>query len=260
MVIPNRVKTALESGKIQIGTWVTTLGVPQLPVILASAGFDFIYLDMEHSSFSIETIGRMCAAALGRGLVPIVRPPAKEPHLLTRPLEAGALGLLIPHVDTADEARAAVTATKFPPMGERGFNVQTVHTGFATADPQEFARASNTATLLIVQIESDQGIRNVDGILAVDGIDGAVVGRGDLSADLGLFGQTKHPEVIRRVEAMIQACHNRKKFAGLLVPDLTSAKEWIDKGIRLVPFSNDVTLLMSAAAKAIAEIRTYERA
>ena len=260
MMISNRVKAALESGKIQIGTWVTTLGVPQLPVILASAGLDFIYLDMEHSSFSIETIGGMCAAALGRGLVPIVRPPAKEPHLLTRPLESGALGLLIPHVDTADEAKAAVRATKFPPMGERGFNVQTVHTGFVMADPQEFARASNAATLLIVQIESDQGIRNLDEILGVDGIDGAVVGRGDLSADLGLFGQTKHPEVVRRVEAMIRACRTHKKFAGLLVPDLASAKEWIDKGIRLVPFSNDVTLLMSAVAKAITEIRTYEHA
>lgn len=153
-MISNRVKTALESGKIQIGTWVTTLGTPQLPYVLASAGFDFIYLDMEHSSFSIETIGGMCVAALGRGLVPIVRPPAKEPHLLTRPLEAGALGLLIPHVDTEEEAQAAVKAIKLPPTGERGFNVQTVHTGYAIVDPQQFAQASNAATLLIVQIES----------------------------------------------------------------------------------------------------------
>jgi 2-keto-3-deoxy-L-rhamnonate aldolase RhmA len=257
MMISNRVKVALESGKVQIGTWVTTLGVPQVPVILASAGFDFIYLDMEHSCFSIETIGGMCASALARGLVPIVRPPAKEPHLLTRPLVAGALGLLIPHVDTPEEARAAVKATKFPPMGERGFNVQTVHTGFTMPDPQEFAKASNAAIFLIVQIESDEGIRNLDAILAVEGIDGAVVGRGDLSADLGLLGQTKHPEVVRRVEAMIKTCRTHKKFSGLLVPDLASAKEWIDKGIRLVPFSNDVTLLMSAGAKAIAEIRTY---
>ncbi len=256
-MISNRVKAALQAGQVQIGTWVTTLGVPQIPVILASAGFDFVYLDMEHSCFSIETIGGMCAAALSRGVVPIVRPPAKEPHLLTRPLEAGALGLLIPHVDTPAEARAAVKATKFPPMGERGFNVQTVHTGFTMPNPHAFAEASNAAILLIVQIESDEGIRNLDSILAVDGIDGAVVGRGDLSADLGLFGQTKHPEVVRRVEAMIDACRKRKKFSGLLVPDLASAKEWIDKGIRLVPFSNDVTLLISAAAKAITEIRTY---
>jgi 2-keto-3-deoxy-L-rhamnonate aldolase RhmA len=223
---------------------------------LASAGFDFIYLDMEHSSFSIETIGSLCAAALARDLVPIVRPPAKEPHLLTRPLEAGALGLLIPHVDTAEEAKAAVRATKFPPMGDRGFNVQTVHTAFAPAEAKEFARACNAETLLIVQIESRQGIRNLDRILAVEGIDGAVVGRGDLSADLGLFGETKHPQVTRRVEAMIRACQKRRKIPGLLVPDLKSAKEWIDKGIRLVPFSNEITLLMSAGASAVKEIRT----
>ncbi len=257
MQIANRVKTALENGQVQVGTWVTTLGVPQLPVILASAGFDFVYLDMEHSTFSIETIACLCTAALAHDVVPIVRPPAKDPHLLSRPLEAGALGLLIPHVETAKEAAAAVKAAKFPPVGERGFNVQTLHTGFTIPDPQDFARACNAATLLIVQIESDQGVRALDQILGVDGIDGAVVGRGDLSADLGLFGQNKHPEVIRRVEAMIEACCRQKKFAGLLVPDAASAREWIQKGIRLVPLANEVTLLMSAAAKAITEIRAH---
>jgi 2-keto-3-deoxy-L-rhamnonate aldolase RhmA len=259
-MISNRVKTALQNGQIQVGTWVTTLGTPQLPYVLASAGFDFVYLDMEHSAFSIETIGQMCAAALGRGLVPIVRPPAKEPHLLTRSLEAGALGVLVPHVDTEEEALAAVRAIKFPPAGQRGFNVQSVHTGYAIVNPQEFAQASNAATLVIVQIESDQGIRNLDQILAVQGIDGAVVGRGDLSADLRLFGRTRHPEVVRRVEAMIDACYRHKKVAGLLVSDLAEAKEWIDKGIRLVPFSNEITLLLAAASQAIGEIRSYGRA
>ncbi|HEX7549934.1 MAG TPA: aldolase/citrate lyase family protein [Candidatus Methylomirabilis sp.] len=252
---PNQVKRALQEGQVQIGTWVTTLRSPQLLQILRSAGFDFIYIDMEHSDFSIETVGDLCSAALAHGLIPIVRPPAKDAHLLTRPLEVGAMGLLLPHVDTAQEARDAVCAVKFPPLGKRGFNVRTVHTAFLAADPKKYARAANEETLLIVQIESRHGVRNLDAILAVDGVDGAVIGRGDLSADLGVMGEWDHPEVIRGVETMIRACRRRKKIPGLLVPDVRSAEYWIGKGIRLVPYSNEVTLLMAAAAAGIGAIR-----
>jgi 2-keto-3-deoxy-L-rhamnonate aldolase RhmA len=252
---PNQVKRALQEGQVQIGTWVTTLRSPQIPQILRSAGFDFIYIDMEHSDFSIETVGDLCAGALAVGLIPIVRPPAKEAHLLTRPLEVGAMGLLLPHVETAQEARDAVCAVKFPPKGKRGYNVRTVHTGFLGADPKTYARAVNEETLLIAQIESRRGVRNLDAILAVDGLDGAVIGRGDLSTDLGVMGEWDHPEVLRGVEAMIQACQRRKKIPGLLVPDVRAAEYWIGKGIRLVPYSNEVTLLLSAATAGIGAIR-----
>lgn len=256
---PNRVKRALQEGQVQVGTWVTVIRTPHLATILATAGFDFIYIDMEHSSFSIETVGELCHAAQAAGLVPIVRPPAKDPHLLTRPLESGAMGLLIPHVDTREEAEAAARAVRFPPLGERGFNVQTIHSGFANGSAEEYARTTHEETLLIVQIESDRGINNLDEILSVPGIDGAVVGRGDLSADLGLIGQTNHPEVVRRVEAMIDACARHGKISGLLVPDVASATEWIARGIRLVPYSNEVNILMNAASKAIGEIRAVTK-
>jgi 2-keto-3-deoxy-L-rhamnonate aldolase RhmA len=252
---PNQVKRALQQDQVQIGTWVTTLRSPQLPQMLRSAGFDFIYVDMEHSDFSIETVGDLCAAALACGLVPIVRPPAKEAHLLTRPLEVGAMGLLLPHVDTATEARDAVRAVKFPPHGQRGYNVRTVHTAFLAADPKAHARAVNEETLLLAQIESRRGLRNLDAILAVDGLDGAVIGRGDLSTDLGVMGEWNHPAVIRGVEALVRACRRCKKIPGLLVPDVDSAEYWIRKGIRLVPYSNEVTLLMGAATAGVKAIR-----
>jgi 2-keto-3-deoxy-L-rhamnonate aldolase RhmA len=113
----------------------------------------------------------------------------------------------------------------------------------------------NEETLLIAQIESRRGVRNLDAILAVDGVDGAVIGRGDLSTDLGVMGEWNHPAVIRGVERMIRACHRRKKIPGLLVPDVRSAEYWIGKGIRLVPYSNEVTLLITAAAAGVASIR-----
>jgi 4-hydroxy-2-oxoheptanedioate aldolase len=256
---PNKVKRALMNGEVQVGTWVNVLRTPQITQMLATAGFDFMYIDMEHSSLSIETVGDLCYAALAAGLVPIVRPSGKDPHLLTRPLDNGAMGLLIPHVDTGAEAEAVVTAIHFPPLGERGMNLMGVHTGYGRADGDAYVKATHAETLLLVQIESDRGIGNLDEILKVDGVDGAVIGRADLSTDLGLPGQTNHPEVVRRVEMMIAACQRRGKIPGLLVQDVASAKEWIAKGIRLVPYANEVSLLINAAARAIGEIRSFAK-
>ena len=158
---PNKVKHALNRGEVQIGTWINTLPNPRVVQMMSAAGFEFIYIDMEHSSFSIETVGDLCFTALSVGLVPIVRPPAKEPQLLSRPLDSGAMGLLIPHVDTEVEAGDVVRAIKYPPLGERGLSLRGVHTGFSKCDGQEYVKATNEETLLIVQIESDKGIRTL---------------------------------------------------------------------------------------------------
>ena len=252
---PNRVKRALVEGQVQVGTWVNTLATPKITQILATAGFDFIYIDMEHSGFSIETVTDLCFAALSLGLVPIVRPPAKDAHLLSRPLDGGAMGLLVPHVDTPEEARAVIQAVKYPPWGERGLNLRGVHTGFGQGKGEEYTRAMNAETLVLVQIESGQGLRNIDEILSIEGIDGAVIGRGDLSIDLGVAGQTEHPEVLKGVERMIAACRRHNKIPGLLVQNVASAKEWIARGIRLVPYSNEVAMLMNTASDAVEQIR-----
>lgn len=255
----NKVKRALMNGEVQIGTWVNVIRTPQITQMLATAGFDFMYVDMEHSCLSIETVGDLCYAALAAGLVPIVRPSGKDSHLLTRPLDNGAMGLLIPHVDTREEAESVAKAVRFPPLGERGMNLLGVHTNFSKADGEAYVKSTHAETLLLVQIESDRGIRNLDEILSVDGIDGAVIGRADLSTDLGLPGQTNHPEVVKRVEMMIAACQRHGKIPGLLVQDVASAKEWIAKGIRLVPYSNDINLLMNAASSAIGQIRSFAK-
>ena len=253
----NNVKRALMKGHVQIGTWVNTFSTPHITQVLASAGFDFIYIDMEHSSFSIETVGELCFSALVMGLTPIVRPPSKDAHLLSRPLDAGAMGLLIPHVDTPEEALAIVQAVKYPPLGNRGINLRGVPTGFTPVDGKHFIETMNEEILIVVQLESKQAIQNLDEILSVQGIDGAVIGRGDLSTDMGYPGRTNHPEVLRSVELMIDACQRHHKIPGLLVQDLDSAKTWIAKGIRLVPYSNEVAMLMHTAAHAVSQIRAF---
>ena len=132
-----------------------------------------------------------------------------------------------------------------------------MHTGFGRANGDEYVKSTHAETLLLVQLESDMGIRNLDQILSVDAVDGAVIGRADLSTDLGLPGQTNHPEVVKRVETMIEACQRHRKIPGLLVQDVASAKEWIAKGIRLVPYSNEASLLINAGTRAVGEIRSF---
>jgi 2-keto-3-deoxy-L-rhamnonate aldolase RhmA len=250
----NRVKRAAQAGEVQIGTWIHTLGSPQLPQVLASAGFDFVYIDMEHSSFSIETVGRLCATALYAGLTPLVRPPGPGHNLLSRPVDNGAMGILMPHVDNVAAAQAAVRAVKFPPLGDRGSQPPNQHTDFRSFAAPEYMAEANEHTMVMVQIESREGVANLDAILATDGVDGAVVGRGDLAAELGVAGRD-HPEVISAVDTLLAACERHGKIPGLLVQQVDEARAWIEKGVRMIAFASETIILRNAAQAAIEAIR-----
>ena len=251
----NRMKRKLANGEFVIGTWIRNLRSSYLVHMIAQNGFDFVYIDMEHSSMDLGTVADLCFAAQLSGIVPIVRPSGKLPHLVSKPLDCGAMGLLIPHVDTAEEAREVVRHAKYHPLGERGMNLAGIHTGFSAPDGQHFIDTMNREIILIVQLESKMGIDNIDAILAVEGIDGAVIGRSDLSQDLNVAGQTNHPQVIACVERMIEACKTHGAYSGLLTKDVKSARQWIGKGIQIVPVGNATGLLMKAYKEIVAGLR-----
>lgn len=250
----NNVKQALLQGEVCVGTWIHTLGARQLPQVLATAGFDYVVIDMEHSAFSLQTVSEMCQAALSVGIVPIVRPPGKAHHLISRPLDNGALGVLIPHVDTAEQAEAAVRAVKFPPAGERGSQPPNYLSAFAKVDAREYMAEANEQTMVMVQIESLQAIDNLDEILSVPGVDGSTLGRGDLAAELGISNR-EDPDVLAAVEAMINACNRHGKIPGLLVQQVDDAKAWIERGVRYVTYASEVLMMRNAAQAALGEIR-----
>ncbi|HET6152107.1 MAG TPA: aldolase/citrate lyase family protein [Marmoricola sp.] len=251
----NAVKAALARGEVQVGTWLHTLGMPQTIQVLATAGFDFVYIDMEHSAFSIETVAGMCAAGLHAGIVPLVRPTAHEFHLVSRPLDNGALGVLMPHVDTGEDAAAAVRSALFVPDGDRGSQPTSNHMDFAAVDVAEHMRRFNEECLVIVQIESRIALDNLDAILATPGVDGATVGRGDLAIDLGHPGERDHPEVTQAVHDTIAACRRHGKAPALLVFDPDDAATWIKAGVRMVAYSSELVLLREAARSALADVR-----
>jgi len=244
----------LKNGGHVFGTWINAIRTPYLSQIFANAGFDFIYIDMEHGNFNMETVADMCSHALFADIIPIVRPASKEPSMMTRPLDNGAMGLLIPHVDSKEEAEKVIQAVKYPPIGNRGFSRQGIHTNFIKMSGKDFTTWANSNQIIIIQIESQSGIDEIDNILSVEGINGAVVGRGDLSQSIGLTGQTEHPEVIKRVEMVIDACIRHSVYPGLLVNDIQSAKQWINKGIKIVPYSSEINILINEGTRIIREL------
>jgi len=255
MLKENLMKRKLKNGEVVIGTWILGLRTPYITKMIANAGFDYIQIDMEHSGMSMETVADLCFAASLSGIVPVVRPSGKTHYLVSRPLDCGALGLLIPHVDTPEEAEAIVRWAKYPPLGERGAMLLGLPAGFEKRDCQEFVNTTNEETFISVQIESRKAIENIDQILSVKGIDAAVIGRGDMALDLGFPGQEMHPQVIEYYERLVDACQRHGKIPCMMVPDMETAAYWIQRGVRHVTFGTEFTILMNTYQESAEKLR-----
>jgi 2-keto-3-deoxy-L-rhamnonate aldolase RhmA len=251
----NRVKAALLDGQVQVGTWLHALSGAELPQLLATSGFDYVNIDMEHSSFSIKAVGDLCLSAQQAGIVPLVRPPERQHHMMSRPVDNGALGIYAPHVDTVSDAQGVVDAVKFPPLGHRGSQPPSINTAFRSFDAGEYMAAANAETMIIVQLESRVAVKNMDAILALPGVDGAVIGRGDLAADLGLGGQRKHAAIDRAVEDLVAACGRHGTIPGLMVLDIDDGIAWIDRGVRMLTYASEMLMLRNAGSEAVGRLR-----
>src|ERR1700679_4276296 len=192
-ILRNHVKEKLARGEVVASMTVRLTRGIEIAQIAKTAGFDSLYVDMEHSSFSLETTGQICMAALAAGITPLVRVPGVAE--VSRVLDAGALGVIAPHVRSAADAKAYVTAAKFPPLGERSAAGPLPHFQYRSFPAAEADAALNAATLLMVQFESDEALAKADEIAAVEGVDMVMIGTNDLLADWGIPGQFEHPRV-----------------------------------------------------------------
>ena len=257
MIKENRVKRALRAGGVAIGTMVSHVRTPSIAVMLKAAGFDYFFLDSEHGAFHLETIQDICLVAREAGIVPILRVPGLDDAYLFRPLDAGVMGLLCPHVETADQAHHIVRATKYYPLGERGMSLRNVHTSFMRGKGDEVTRRLNEETLIAVQVETAKGVDNIDAIVAVEGVDAVYVGPNDLSQTVGVPGQIHHPEVTVRIERVIEACNRAGVAPGLHTYDVESAQAWLAKGIRFLGYSGDSSFIVDTGAKVVGDLRTF---
>lgn len=261
METPTRPSSALlktmNSGGLAVGMVVRILRGVEIAAIAKSAGFDCLYIDLEHCSFSLETVSQISIAATALGVTPLVRVPGKDKGFIGRTLEAGAQGIIVPHVETRAEAEMVVEAARFPPAGDRSLLATNAHTLFRGGPAAETMRAMDEATMVSCMIESVQAVENADDIAAVPGCDMLLVGANDLCNSLGIPGQLDHPSLRDAYRHVADVCRARGKHLGVgglnTRPDI--AKEMIAMGGRYVSAGSDTGFLMAAAIAAAQTFR-----
>ncbi|NLP42810.1 MAG: hypothetical protein GX348_11655 [Veillonellaceae bacterium] len=223
--------------------------------MLGYGGFDFIIIDTEHSLNGIHNLAGLIRAAEVTGIVPIVRVMENKPALITKVLDSGAGGVLIPRVNTPEQAALAVKAAKYGPQGERGLAgiVRAAHYGFTPL--KEYTAAQNSNSLVIVQIEDIAALDKVDEILAVEGVDGIFVGPADLSQSMGISGEFDNPEFKKVVKDVIRRGSQSGKITGIFSPTVKDAKLWQREGANFLAVGSDTMLFAQAVRTTIASMK-----
>ena len=240
----NRFKHAILSGQKQIGLW-SHLCSHISTEILAHCGFDWLVLDMEHSPNELPDILSQLQAMNGGSATPVVRVPWNDAVTFKRLLDIGVQSFLVPYVQTAEEARQAVAATRYPPHGVRGYAGAPRASGYGRI--KDYAHRCADEMCLLLQIETVEGLNNLEAIAAVDGVSGIFIGPGDLSAALGHLGNPKHPDVLKTIDEAIARIRACGKAPGILTGDESLAKHYVAQGCLFVAVGADQNLLRDSA-------------
>ncbi len=248
----NKFKAGLREGRPQLGLWCT-LANGYAAEIVAGSGFDWLLFDTEHSPANVETVLSQLQAVAPYDLSPIVRPASNDIVLIKRLLDIGAQTLLIPYVQSAEEARQAVAAIRYAPDGVRGVSAVTRATRFGRI--KDYARNAASELCLLVQIETQKGLDSIEAIAAVDGIDGLFIGPADLAASLGFPGEPNNPVVRAAIEDAVRRIHACRKPAGILTPDALFAKNLMALGVTFVAVGIDAMALVKASESLLAQYR-----
>ena len=251
---PRSLKERLSSGQLTLGSWIT-LGHPAIAEIMARAGFDWLTVDLEHSTITLDQAGQLIRVCDLCGAPPLVRLPANDPVPIKRVMDAGAHGIIVPMVNTPEEAAAAVAALRYPPDGVRGVGLARAQ-GYGASFEDYRAWLAQEA-VVIVQIEHILAVENLEAILAVEGVDGFIVGPYDLSGSLGRPGEFEHPDMLAAMERITQVVRRGGKPGGLHVvePDPEELQRRVDEGYRFLAYSVDIRMLDVACRQGLGQLR-----
>jgi 2-keto-3-deoxy-L-rhamnonate aldolase RhmA len=252
----NRVKAALKAGKTVVGMGIGLVMVPNVVRVLAQSGLDFIWLDCEHNLIAPDSLVTVVQMARACGISPIVRPADTEYHLIANTLDSGAEGIIVPRVETKEQAERLVSYAKFPPMGIRGCGTLAT-LDYKREDWQEALPWLNDQSLIISQVESVKAIDHLEDVVQVPGIDVILVGPTDLSISLGVAGRFNDPKMLAAVDKVIAICTKHKKPCGIVVHTADAVQPWWEKGMRFFSCTNDTGLLLAGATAAAKTVRAY---
>ncbi|MBX9698259.1 MAG: aldolase [Acetobacteraceae bacterium] len=247
-IAPNHVKQRLEKGELALGFGVHHLRGSAVGMLAAAAGYDWLFIDMEHGAMSVHEATQIAIAALGQGITPIVRVCRDAVFEGTRSLDNGAMGVVVPHVDTVEDAKAVAAAYRFPPLGTRSWGGPPFAYGMKPPSNAEAQAELNREILVACMIETPEAVANADGIAAVPGVDVLLIGTSDLTAAMGISGQIGHKDVYAAYESVAAACRRHGKVMGMGgVYDETHAAAYIRMGARFLLSGSDHNLLMAGA-------------
>ncbi|HLB54181.1 MAG TPA: aldolase/citrate lyase family protein [Gemmatimonadales bacterium] len=255
-IVPqNRLRAKLAEGRTVVGTMLVEIRQPSVMDLLANAGLDFVLIDSEHGPFSIGTIADLSRAGRSAGVTPIVRIPELTYSHITQPLDAGAQGIMLPRVTGPEQIAFCLECMKYMPQGRRGVVLARGHTGFRAGPLTETLAAMNRETFLVVQIETAEAVSRLEELLAVPGVDAALVGPTDLSVALGVPGQMDHPTLVAAIERAVAACEAHGVVPAIHTNDVTMSAAWARRGMRMVSNNSEAGSLMAGVRQAVGAIR-----
>ena len=248
-------KQRLSRNELIAGSMIFEFFTPGIAQLAKVAGADFILYDMEHGGVGIESIKAQCGHCRGLDITPLVRVPVGEYHFIARVLDAGAHGVMVPMVESVEQARHIVACSQYPPVGRRGAAFGTAHDDYLPGAPTDKIAAARARTIMIALIETPAGVAAAEGIAELPGVDMLWVGHFDLTNFMGIPGQFGHPAYLAAIERVVSAAHKCGKPAGFMALDNAWASRYHALGFRVFAYGLDMQIFQNALAKGLAHLR-----
>lgn len=247
-IFPNRTLAKLKAGELALGFGVQHLRTAATPMLAKAAGYDWLFIDCEHGAFSMQEATQLCLAALPTGVTPLVRVCFDALDEATRALDNAAMGIVVPHVDTAQQAKTIAAKLRFPPRGHRSWGGPVAVFGFQPPAMREAQEAIDRELLLVLMVETPEAVENADAIAAVPGVDVLLIGTSDLSNEMGIPGEIAHPRIEEAYRKVAAACSRHGKVLGMGgVYDDETAPRYMKLGVRMVLGGSDQQFMLQAA-------------
>ena len=249
LAVRNSAREKLEQGELALGIGIRQARSVDIAKIMKSCGYDWLFLDLEHGVMTLDAAAQIAVAALDAGVAPLVRVPSGQYWLATRALDGGALGIVMPHVDTPEEAAALVDRLRYPPAGHRSSGGAYPQFDYRAVAAGEATRALNAANLIVAMLETPRAIANAEAIAAVPGIDVLLIGTNDLTLEMGIPGELGHARVAEAYKAVVAACKRHGKHPGMGgVYGEELLARYVGLGMRMLLCGADLGMMMAAAS------------
>jgi 2-dehydro-3-deoxyglucarate aldolase/4-hydroxy-2-oxoheptanedioate aldolase len=251
----NTTRERLAKGEVVYGCGLQVYRAPEIPRLFAAAGFDYVFIDMEHGSFNLETAHDMIISCKLAGITPIVRVGEVQYTLCARLLDQGAQGIILPRVEDPKVLEEALSWMRFPPLGKRGFGINPTMVDYETRAMPEIIEHQNRETLAVVQFETVRAVEAADELLSLAGLDVVMIGPADLSISLGIPGQFDNPLLVSTVDKVIAKCNAHGVVPGIQTRGVAMGKFWAERGMRFVGVAAEHVFLLEKCKEAIAALR-----